>query len=140
MTSRAYIVDKIHLIGELLALADHLEEKFIASEDKDERARLQEAIEKVLATRREIMASLMGDGESPDPTFACAFKHACKTFTLESEVYESTHSEEDLERLRNTADILAMATSLYLGIGEFKNCWRCLSEVMLEKQLTKKQV
>lgn len=135
-TSRAYIVDKMHVIGELLALSDHLEEKLRAEPEDNLKAMNDEA----LALRREMMASLMDDVgslmdvDSPNPDFACAFKHAIKALTLQGEVYDTTHTDKDLQRLVKISDLLAMAISLYLGL-EFTVCERCLADVFLTRQL-----
>ena len=81
MSSRAYLVDLIHSIGEKTALADHLEEKLEENPD------LEELLKKVLELRRKQMNQLLADGENPNPEYWCAFKHAVKAWTMDCEVY-----------------------------------------------------
>lgn len=130
MSSRAYLVDLLHSIGEKTALCDHIEEQIVAGENVEENTRI---LESTLALRREQMSDLLSKGERPNPYYHCAVKHAIKAFTLDSEVYEATLEEKDLDNLRRSADILAMALSKYLGL-EFQVCGRCLAELLLEKE------
>lgn len=130
MSSRAYLVDLIHSIGEKTALVDHLEEKL------PEHPELKQVIENVLVLRREQMNQLLSLGEKPNPEYWCAFKHAVKAWTMDCEVYEATLNEESLNNMVKSSNILAEMTSLFLGM-EFETCARCLYDKLLVKQLEK---
>lgn len=128
MSSRAYLVDLIHSIGEKTALADHLEEKLEENPD------LEELLKKVLELRRKQMNQLLADGENPNPEYWCAFKHAVKAWTMDCEVYEAKLDEESLKNMVESSNVLASMISLFLGM-EFENCARCLYDKLLVKQL-----
>lgn len=130
MKSRAYAVDLMQSIGEKTALASHLEEHIIDGHD------VQELIQSVLLLRRKQMEQLMAISNNPNPKYWCDFKHAVKAFTLDAEVYEADSSEESLQNLKNSADILAGITSLFLGM-EFASCARCLYDQMLVNEKIK---
>lgn len=128
MSSRAWLVDLIHSIGEKTALADHLEEK-IGEDD------IRDALKSVLTARRKQMDYLLRNAQKANPTYWCAFKHAIKTYTLDVEVYEATLSDEAKEQMVESANILASITSLFLGM-EFTDCARCLYDKLLVKQVS----
>ncbi len=130
MSSRAYLVDLIHSIGEKTALVDHLEEKL------PEHPELKQVIENVLVLRREQMNQLLSLGEKPNPEYWCAFKHAVKAWTMDCEVYEATLNEESLNNMVKSSNVLAEMITLFLGM-EFENCARCLYDKLLVKQLEK---
>lgn len=130
MSSRAYLVDLIHSIGEKTALEDHLIEKL------PDHPELKELIERVANLRRSQMNQLLASGENPNPDWWCAFKHAVKAWTLDCEVYEATLDKESYENMVKSADELASMTSLFLGM-EFETCARCLYDKLLVKQITK---
>lgn len=132
MTSRAYVVDLMQSIGEKTALASHLEESLIDGLD------VGQLLQQTLQLRREQMESLMKIADSPNPKYWCHFKHAIKSFTLDSEVYEAEQSVENLENLKKSADLLASVTSLFLGM-EFASCARCLYDQMLINEKINKE-
>lgn len=134
MSSRAWIIDLLHAIGEKTALADHLEEKLISEEDDKRRSEIQLTLDKVIQLRREQMSYLLEQAEKADPTFHCDVKHAIKAFTLDSEVYEATQSEKAFRYLQVSADVLAMVCGMYLGLDEFQTCARCFADLALIKQ------
>lgn len=133
MSSRAYIVDLIHSIGEKTALADHLEEKIIAKKDVEKNEKI---LVEILSLRREQMSFLMEQGEKPDPDEWCAFKHAVKSFTQDVEVYEANPCDQTRDFMIRSADVLAMEISKLLGM-EFETCARCLADQLLIKQVEK---
>lgn len=133
-TSRSWLVDLIKAIGEKTAMVDHLEEKLCSDKQYDMES-ITQIITTVMELRREQMDILLQHGEKPNPDFWCEFKHAVKSFTQDTEVYEATMNEESLNNLKKSADILAGITSLFLGM-EFATCSRCLYDMMLIKQLT----
>jgi len=128
MSSRAYLVDLIHSIGEKTALVDHLEEKI------DNNPELQDLIEKILVLRRKQMNQLLSLGENPNPEYWCAFKHAVKAWVMDCEVYEATLTEESKQNMIESSNILASMISLFLGM-EFEDCARCLYDKLLVKQI-----
>ena len=130
MSSRAYLVDLIHSIGEKTALEDHLIEKL------PDHPELKELIEKVADLRRSQMNQLLSSGEKPNPDWWCAFKHAVKAWTLDCEVYEATLDKESYDNMIKSSNYLAEMTSLFLGM-EFETCARCLYDKLLVKQLEK---
>lgn len=130
MSSRAYLVDLIHSIGEKTALEDHLIEKL------PDHPELKDTIKKVADLRRSQMNQLLASGEKPNPDWWCAFKHAVKAWTLDCEVYEATLDKESYENMINSSEELAIMTSLFLGM-EFETCARCLYDKLLVKQLEK---
>ena len=130
MSSRGFSVDLIHSIGEKVALTDHIEELILGGEDVDENKII---LEKLLKSRREQMSYLLEQADNPNPKYWCAFKHAVKAFTLDCEVYEATYSEEAFDNLKESADVLAMVTSKFLGM-EFETCARCFADKLLVKQ------
>lgn len=130
MSSRAYLVDLIHSIGEKTALADHLEEKL------ENNPELEEILKKILDLRRKQMNQLLTNGENPNPEYWCAFKHAIKAWTMDCEVYEAKLDKESLENMIESSNILASMISLFLGM-EFETCARCLYDKLLVKQLEK---
>lgn len=130
MSSRAYLVDLIHSIGEKTALEDHLIEKL------PDHPELKELIKKVADLRRSQMNQLLASGEKPNPDWWCAFKHAVKAWTLDCEVYEATLDEESYDNMVKSSNHLAEMTSLFLGM-EFETCARCLYDKLLVKQLEK---
>lgn len=131
MSSRAYIVDLIHSIGEKTALVDHLEEKIDNPEALD-------LVKKVSTLRRQQMNQLLSLGEKPDPTYWCAFKHSIKAWVMDCEVYEATGTEESLKNMVESSNILASVISLFLGM-EFEDCARCLYDRFLVKQITEEK-
>ena len=126
MSSRAWLVDLIHSIGEKLALCDHLAEKF-----DDEKAR--QLYFAVLEERRREMQLLVDSVENPNLEYWCAFKHALKSWVLAIETYDSSSTTKNLNVVKYSSDILAGATSLFLGL-DFKLCERCLYEQLLTKE------
>ena len=128
MSSRAYLVDLIHSIGEKVALVDHLEEKI------DNNPELQDLVEKILVLRRKQMNQLLSLGENPNPEYWCAFKHAVKAWVMDCEVYEATLTEESKQNMIESSNILASMISLFLGM-EFEDCARCLYDKLLVKQI-----
>lgn len=130
MSSRAYLVDLIHSIGEKTALEDHLIEKL------PDHPELKNTIKKVADLRRFQMNQLLASGEKPNPDWWCAFKHAVKAWTLDCEVYEATLDKESYDNMINSSEVLAEMTSLFLGM-EFETCARCLYDKLLVKQLEK---
>ena len=133
MSSRAFLVDMIHSVGEKTALVDHLEEKILAGENVEVNTKI---LSEVLSLRREQMSLLLDYAKKPNPTRWCNFKHACKSFTQDVEVYEATLSEESLKIMEGSARILAMETSLFLGL-DFEVCARCLYDKLLVEQKEK---
>ena len=131
MSSRAYLVDLIHSIGEKTALEDHLIEKL------PDHPELKELIKKVADLRRSQMNQLLASGEKPNPDWWCAFKHAVKAWTLDCEVYEATLDKESYDNMVKSSNHLAEITSLFLGM-EFETCARCLYDKLLVKQIEKK--
>jgi hypothetical protein len=130
MSSRAYLVDLIHSIGEKTALEDHLMEKL------PDHPELKDTIKKVADLRRSQMNQLLASGEKPNPDWWCAFKHAVKAWTLDCEVYEATLDKESYDNMVKSSNNLAEMTSLFLGM-EFETCARCLYDKLLVKQLEK---
>lgn len=131
MSSRAWLVDEIHSIGEKAALCDHLEE--IIGED----ARTEEVLKKTLELRRKQMQEVADESDNSNPKFWCAFKHAAKAFTLDSEVYEATLSGSAKENMIESANILASLISLFLGM-DFEVCARCVYDRLLLNQVAAK--
>lgn len=134
MSSRGYLTDMIESIAEKVALASHIEEKIRGSEDETEVENLKNMLERVLKLRREQMSRLLEKAENPNPMFWCQFKHALGAFMRDCEVYEATNEDIDLEIAKQSADILAMNISLFLGM-EFETCARCLADRLLVKQV-----
>lgn len=128
MSSRAYLVDLIHSIGEKTALVDHLEEK-VDKDDFDEKL-----IQRILGLRRKQMNQLLSLGEKPNPEYWCAFKHSVKAWVMDCEVYEATMTEESKQNMIESSNILASMISLFLGM-EFEDCARCLYDKLLVKQI-----
>ena len=137
MSSRAWVIDLIHSIGEKTALADHLEEKFISEDDEAKREKIQTVLVQVVQLRREQMSYLLEQANRADPTFHCDAKHAIKSFTLDSEVFEATLDDKAFRHLQLSADILVMVCSLYLGLDEFQTCARCFADLALVKEYDK---
>ena len=106
MSSRAYLVDLIHSIGEKTALVDHLEEKL------PDHPELKELIENLLVLRRKQMNQLLSLGENPNPEYWCAFKHAVKAWTMDCEVYEAKLDEESFDNMVESSNVLASMISL----------------------------
>lgn len=134
MSSRAWVVDLIHAIGEKTALVDHLEEK-IGTDKSD---KVEQLIAEALTLRRKQMDLLLRNSEHPDPTWWCDFKHAVKSWTHDVEVYEANLNEETRGIMIKSSEILASVTSLFLGM-EFETCARCLYDKMLVKQVKDKK-
>lgn len=128
MSSRAWMVDEIHSIGEKTALCDHLEEVI------DEFPEAQEVLQGLLKLRRKQMQHLSDQTENSNPKFWCAFKHAVKAFTLDSEVYEAMMDEETKQNMIESGDILASLISLFLGM-DFETCARCVYDRLLLNQV-----
>lgn len=133
MSSRAWVVDLIHSIGEKTALVDHLEEK-IGTEDSEQ---IEQIIAKLLNLRRNQMSFLLEQAEKPNPLYWCDFKHAVKSWTNDVEVYEANLTEKTKTLMIESSEVLAMTTSLFLGM-EFETCARCLYDKMLVEQHNKK--
>lgn len=131
MSSRAWLVDEIHSIGEKTALCDHLEEVI------EEEPQVEEVLKKTLELRRKQMQDVADKSEKSNPRFWCAFKHAAKAFTLDSEVYEATLSEEAKSNMIESGDILASLMSLFLGM-DFEVCARCVYDRLLLNQVADK--
>lgn len=125
MTSRAWLVDLIHSIGEKLALCDHLAENL---DDKN----VQELYAKVVEERRKEMQLLVNSVDNPNLEYWCGFKHALKSWVLAQECYDTRLDEESANVAQYSADILAGVMALFLGL-EFKTCARCLNDQMLAK-------
>lgn len=130
-TSRAWIIDLAHSIGEKLALCDHLAEKL-----DDENAKKLYA--KVVDQRRSEMQLLVDSVDNPNLEWWCAFKHAVKSWVLACECYDYRLDEQTLNVAQYNADILAGVMSLFLGL-EFKDCARCLNDRLLLNQRKEKR-
>lgn len=128
MSSRAWVVDEIHSIGEKTALCDHLEELI------DDYPEAGEVLQNVLNLRRKQMQHIADQNENSNPKFWCAFKHAVKAFTLDSEVYEAVMDEETKQNMIESGDILASLISLFLGM-DFETCARCVHDRLLLNQV-----
>ena len=128
MSSRAWVVDEIHSIGEKTALCDHLEELI------DDCPDVGEVLQNVLNLRRKQMQHIADQNENSNPKFWCAFKHAVKAFTLDSEVYEATLDDVAKQNMIESGDILASLISLFLGM-DFETCARCVYDRLLLKQV-----
>lgn len=128
MSSRAWVVDEIHSIGEKTALCDHLEELI------DEYPEAGEVLQNVLNLRRKQMQHIAEQNENSNPKFWCAFKHAVKSFTLDSEVYEATLDDTAKQNMIESGDVLASLISLFLGM-DFETCARCVYDRLLLKQV-----
>lgn len=137
MSSRGYLTDMMESIAEKIALTSHIEEKLRGSEDEEEIQRLKTLLDKTLTLRRKQMSRLLSKAENPNPFFWCQFKHALGAFMRDCEVYEATGEDLDLEIAKESADNLAMNTSLFLGM-EFETCARCLADKLLVKQVEEK--
>ena len=138
MSNRGYLVDEIESIGEKICLASHIEEQLRGCEDENEKLELIQILNTTLYLRREQMSNLLRRGDNPNPMYHCAFKHALGGFMKDVEIYEATGKEGDLERCKNSADLLAMVCSKYLGM-EFETCARCLADRILTKQVEREQ-
>ena len=136
MSSRGYLVDMIESIGEKICLTSHIEEKLRACEDEEEKVQLKQMLDSVLELRRKQMSLLLENAERPDPTYHCIVKHAIGSWWRDVEVWEASNDEKDLEKTIESADLLAMCLSKYLGL-EFEVCSRCLWDTMLVKQVEK---
>lgn len=130
MSSRAFVVDIIHSIGEKTALVDHLEEKL----DNENCETLDPLIKRILELRRQQTSLLLEYAENPDPRYWCDFKHAVKAWTQDTEVYEADPNEKTRAQMISSSEVLASITSLFLGM-EFETCARCLYDKMLVKQV-----
>lgn len=128
MSSRAWAIDEIHSIGEKTALCDHLEELI------DDYPDVGEVLQNVLNLRRKQMQHIADQNENSNPKFWCAFKHAVKAFTLDSEVYEATLDDVAKQNMVESGDILASLISLFLGM-DFETCARCVYDRLLLKQV-----
>lgn len=128
MSSRAWMVDEIHSVGEKTALCDHLEELI------DDYPEVGEVLQNVLNLRRKQMQHIADQNENSNPKFWCAFKHAVKAFTLDSEVYEAVMDEETKQNMIESSDILASLISLFLGM-DFETCARCIYDRLLLNQV-----
>lgn len=128
MSSRAWVVDEIHSIGEKTALCDHLEELINDYPD------VGEVLQNVLNLRRKQMQHIADQNENSNPKFWCAFKHAVKAFTLDSEVYEATLDDVAKQNMIESGDVLASLISLFLGM-DFETCARCVYDRLLLKQV-----
>lgn len=122
------MVDEIHSIGEKTALCDHLEELI------DDYPEVGEVLQNVLNLRRKQMQHIADQNENSNPKFWCAFKHAVKAFTLDSEVYEAVMDEETKQNMIESGDILASLISLFLGM-DFETCARCVYDRLLLNQV-----
>lgn len=136
MSSRGYLTDMIESIGEKIALASHIEEKIRATDNEQEKKNLEKVLWQVLDLRRQQMSQLLSEAENPNPTYWCQFKHSVGSFMRDVELYEATKSDESFNIMKKSADILAMNTSLFLGM-EFEVCARCLADKLLVKQVEK---
>lgn len=128
MSSRAWVVDEVHSIGEKTALCDHLEELI------DDYPDVGEVLQNVLNLRRKQMQHIADQNENSNPKFWCAFKHAVKAFTLDSEVYEATLDDVAKQNMIESGDVLASLISLFLGM-DFETCARCVYDRLLLKQV-----
>lgn len=128
MSSRAWVVDEIHSIGEKTALCDHLEELI------DDYPEVGEVLQNILNLRRRQMQHIADQNENSNPKFWCAFKHAAKSFTLDAEVYEATLDDASKQNMIESGDILASLISLFLGM-DFETCSRCVYDRLLLKQV-----
>lgn len=135
-TSSSWLVDLIDAIGEKTALVDHLEKKLLSGQYDSEA--LKSLIASTLELRREQMDMLLSNGEAPNPDYWCDFKHAVKSHTKDTEVYEANLTDEAFENMKKSADILAGITSLFLGM-KFETCAACLWDKMLVNQLFDKK-
>lgn len=125
MTSRAWLVDLIRSIGEKCAMCDHLEEIGTPEAEK--------LLLEALKARRGEMQLLVDSVEDPNTEYWCAFKHAVKSFTMATEAYEANPNPKTKGNMVVSADILAGATALFLGL-EFKVCARCVNDILLNKE------
>lgn len=135
MTSRAWLVDLVHSIGEKLALCDHLAENL-----EDEQTRELYLI--VVEERRLEMQILVNNAPNPNLQYWCSFKHALKSWVLALECYDAQPTEENLNTTKISGNILAGIMSLFLGY-QFKTCERCLYDEMLtsnDEKIKKKGV
>ena len=135
-TSASWLEDLIDSIGEKTAQVDHTRKKLL-SDDYDKEI-LEPLLKSVLNLRRKPMDQLLRNGEKPNPNYWCDFKHALKSYIKDAEVYEATLDDESFENMKQSADILAGYTSLFLGM-EFADCATCLYDRMLINQLTKEK-
>mgnify|MGYP001107916245 CR=1 FL=1 len=135
-TSASWLEDLIDSIGEKTAQVDHTRKKLL-SDDYDKEI-LEPLLKSVLNLRRKQMDQLLRNGEKPNPNYWCDFKHALKSYIKDAEVYEATLDDESFENMKQSADILAGYTSLFLGM-EFADCATCLYDRMLINQLTKEK-
>lgn len=126
MTSRGWLVDLIHSIGEKLALCDHLAEKLDDGNAK-------QLYELTLEERRREMQLLVDSVNNPNLEYWCGFKHALKSWVLAMEIYDSSSTQENLNVAKKSGDILAGVTALFLGL-DFKVCERCVYEQLLTKE------
>lgn len=138
MSSRGYLVDLIESIGEKVCLTSHIEEKLRACEDDNEKEQLKRMLNKTLELRRKQMSLLLENAEQPDPTYHCIVKHAIGSWWRDIEVWEASGQTKDFEKTIESADLLAMCLSKYLGM-EFEVCARCLWDTMLVKQVEKER-
>ena len=138
MSSRGYLTDMIESIGEKIALTSHIEEKIRSTDDEQEKKNLEKVICQVTDLRREQMNQLLMEAENPNPTYWCQFKHSVGSFIRDVELYVATKSDESFNIMKKSADILAMNTSLFLGM-EFEVCARCLADKLLVKQVEKER-
>ena len=138
MSSRGYLVDMMESIGEKICLTSHLEEQIRGSDDDNEVLELKKILDKTLELRRQEMSDLLDKAENPNPKYHCAFKHALGSFMRDVEVFEATGDGRDARRTIESADLLAMVMSKYLGM-EFETCARCLWDRMLVEQVEKER-
>lgn len=122
-TSRQWLLDLLHSIGEKLALCDHLAEKL-------DRPEVQKLYAKVLNERRNEMRVLANYGTNTNLEYWCELKHALKSWVLAQECYDSQPTAENLNVAQYSSDILAGTLSLFLGI-KFEDCGRCLNDRLM---------
>ena len=138
MSSRGYLVDMMESVAEKIALTSHIEEKLRDTEDENEKKQLNQMLKKILDLRRRQMNRLLEEAENPNPAFWCQFKHSLGSLIRDCETYEATYNEKDLELCKESANVLAMNASLFLGM-EFESCARCFADKLLVKQVEKER-
>lgn len=131
MSSRQWLLDLIHSIGEKLALCDHLAEKL----DKPE---VRILYDKVLKERRKEMQVLANYGNNTNLEYWCELKHALKSWVLAQECYDAQPTDENLNVVKYSGDILAGVLSLFLGM-KFEACGRCLNDRLMFEYNEKKK-
>ena len=139
MSSRAWVLDLVHSIGQKTAIADHNKEKIEDSNfDNDKKDLIRELDARVINLRREQESYLLEQAERPDFDFWCHVKHAIDSYEHDVEVYEANPNEKTEGFMRESGEVLAGYLSLFLGL-EFETCARCLADKMLINEKNKQK-